>query len=116
MVPTYYKTFTNTDSLLKVFKLCRQVKSQKSRINTFKRQLEITSNDDESLLSFTTYLKREIEKGVVEYTQVQTDLIEAKRKCRELVSGNNAMTIVFDRLSEDFFSGYVDEMTVELFS
>ena len=72
--------------------------------HTFKQQLEITSNDDESLLSFTTYLKREIDKGVVEYKRIQTELVKAKQKCRELVSGNGAMTIVFDRLSEDFLA------------
>jgi hypothetical protein len=104
MVTTYYQTFTNTDSFLKIFKLCRQVKSQKNRINIFKQQLEITSNDDESLLSFTTYLKREMEKGVVEYKRIQKELAEAKRKCRELVSGDDAMRIVFDRLNEDILA------------
>jgi len=89
---------------LKIFKLCRQVKSQKTRINTFKQRLEITSNDDESLLSFITYLKKEVEKGVVEYKRIQTELAEAKRKCRELVSGNNAMRIVFNRLNDDIFA------------
>jgi hypothetical protein len=96
--------YTNEDSFLKIFKLCRQVKSQKNRISTFKRQLEITSNDDESLLSFTTYLKREIEKGDVEYKRIQKELAEAKRKCRELVSGDDAMRIVFDRLNEDILA------------
>lgn len=101
MVPTYYKTFTNTDSLLKVFKLCRQVKSQKTRINAYKQQLDITSNNDESLLSFITYLKREMEKGVLEYKRIEIELAEAKRKCQELVSGDDAMRIVFERLNED---------------
>lgn len=91
--------------MLKIFRLCRQVKSHKLRLEIYKQQLEKTSKQDDNSSSSSsliqTYLYNEIKKCVEEYTNAQRRLLMAKKKYRESVRGNLVMRVVFDKLNED---------------